>query len=284
MTVDLLYPLVSEAIRRAETLEDLQAPGAHAAYLDLSLLEERIADALPASDPEGGIARRGAVRAAIAAEDFARARDLVERFLAEVGEGDALRGELAELSRRVELSDSSSERKKIEPSGIYTRRYVTTKEQQVEATEQNASNKASAEDQKAWGLQLIADFFGCDERICNDLDRIYEFLDKFSLFLGSEKQTQPYVFKVCEITFPGEPGVSGWIPLQDGSIQIRTSANDRFITIDVSYRLPFSSADVIAYMEKWFSPSRIDTHIFQRGIGYRRKGFEDPSVLARKRA
>lgn len=96
------YPLVSEAIRRAELLEDLGSPGAVPAYLDLSLLEERIAEELPASDPEGGVARRGAVRAAISAREYARARQLVERFLAEPDVGADLRGALIQFIQELE--------------------------------------------------------------------------------------------------------------------------------------------------------------------------------------
>jgi hypothetical protein len=87
MTIELLYPLVTEAIRRAETLEDLQAPGARVAYLDVSILEEQVAEVLPASDPEGAVARRGAVRAALSANEQDRARQLAERYLAEA-DGD----------------------------------------------------------------------------------------------------------------------------------------------------------------------------------------------------
>lgn len=104
MSVEILYPLISEAIQRAETLEDLRAPGAHAAYLDVSLLEEKIAEVLPASDPEGALARRGAVRAALAARKPDRAQQLVDRFLAETGDDDELRTELRQLSRQVERS------------------------------------------------------------------------------------------------------------------------------------------------------------------------------------
>jgi hypothetical protein len=104
MSIELLYPLVSEAIRRAETLEDLGAPGAHSAYLDVSLLEERISAALPASDPEGALARRGAVRAALAAKEFTRARQLAERFLVETGDDAELQADLLQLSTQGERS------------------------------------------------------------------------------------------------------------------------------------------------------------------------------------
>ncbi|MGH9279930.1 MAG: hypothetical protein ACRD12_17755 [Acidimicrobiales bacterium] len=80
MDLDSLYLLVTDAILRAEALDDLGAPGAPDAYLDLSLIEERIALKLPASTPEGALARRGAVRAAVKAGDPLRAARLVESF------------------------------------------------------------------------------------------------------------------------------------------------------------------------------------------------------------
>lgn len=99
MEIDSLYLLVTEAIVRAETLTDLGAPGAAAAHLDLSFLEEKIAGSLPASDPEGALARRGAVRAAVVAGHYGRAGNLGERFSSDPGATDQLRAELRELLR-----------------------------------------------------------------------------------------------------------------------------------------------------------------------------------------
>lgn len=97
MSIESLYPLITEVIRRAETLEDLGAPGVLSAYLDVSLLEEKIAEILPASDPEGALARRGAVRAALTARELARAQWLSERFLAEVDTDAELHADLCRL-------------------------------------------------------------------------------------------------------------------------------------------------------------------------------------------
>lgn len=104
MDLEILYPLITEAIRRAETLEDLRAPGVHAAYLDVSLLEEKVAEVLPACDPEGALARRGAVRAALAARELTRARELSDRFLTEAGTDAKLRTELRQLREQAEQS------------------------------------------------------------------------------------------------------------------------------------------------------------------------------------
>lgn len=104
MSTELLYPMVSEAIRRAETLEDLGAPGTPSAFLDVSLLEEKIAETLPASDPEGALARRGAVRAALSAGDYRRVRQLVDRFRDEPDLDAEVRDDLLRLSQKARRS------------------------------------------------------------------------------------------------------------------------------------------------------------------------------------
>ncbi|HEY7214322.1 MAG TPA: hypothetical protein VIC28_06815, partial [Thermoanaerobaculia bacterium] len=67
------------------------------AWAEVSSLEEELAKILPASQPEGRIARRGAVRAALKARDFARAQALAERYLAEKDATRTLRTDLRQL-------------------------------------------------------------------------------------------------------------------------------------------------------------------------------------------
>ncbi|HEX4345175.1 MAG TPA: hypothetical protein VHZ31_06390 [Solirubrobacteraceae bacterium] len=104
MTVDELNMLVTEAILRADALADLDSPTAAEAYLEVSLIEERLAVALPASDVEGAIARRGAVRAADIAGEHDRARDLATRYLAEEDGSPELREEIMTLIDERERS------------------------------------------------------------------------------------------------------------------------------------------------------------------------------------
>lgn len=97
VSLDSLYLLVTEAIQRAEVLEDLGAPGAAAAHLDVSLIEERIAGMLLASSVEGALARRGAVRAALSAGDRRRAENLIDRFGADPDADDDLRTQMGQI-------------------------------------------------------------------------------------------------------------------------------------------------------------------------------------------
>jgi hypothetical protein len=116
MDIETLYPLVTDAIRHAETMEDIDAGEANLAYRHVSLLEEKIARLLPATDEEGAIARRGAVSAAITAQDYERARHLVDRFLSEHGIDGALSVILSELRTRAQ-QQADPETVAARPSG-----------------------------------------------------------------------------------------------------------------------------------------------------------------------
>lgn len=96
MDVNTLNALVSSAIWRAEQLEELELDAASSAWAEVSKLEEELAKHKPAEDAEGRIARRGAVRAAVKANDYARAEALAQQF-AEDGASRALRKELRDL-------------------------------------------------------------------------------------------------------------------------------------------------------------------------------------------
>ena len=97
MSTDLLNTLVTGAIWRAEQLEEQGVGSVPLAWAEVSSLEEELAKALPASQSEGRIARRGAVRAALKARDFARAQSLAERYLAEKDATRTLRASLRQL-------------------------------------------------------------------------------------------------------------------------------------------------------------------------------------------
>lgn len=80
MTLDELNLLVSQAIRRAELLDELGAPTVKEAWAEVSLIEEQLALRQEASTAGGYYARRGAVNAAFKAGNLDRAEMLMEYF------------------------------------------------------------------------------------------------------------------------------------------------------------------------------------------------------------
>lgn len=91
---DTLNSLVSGAIWRAEQLEARGIASASQAWAEVSSLEGELSKLLPASESEGRIARRGAVRAALKARDYARAYTLTEDYSSEECAPRSLKAEL----------------------------------------------------------------------------------------------------------------------------------------------------------------------------------------------
>ncbi|MBM3459636.1 MAG: hypothetical protein FJX77_14030 [Armatimonadetes bacterium] len=82
-TEDELDILVSVAIRRAEVLAEEGDPGTPAAWREVRLYEELLSRITAPTTVEGGVARVGAVYAALAAGDRLDAEELAEKYRAE---------------------------------------------------------------------------------------------------------------------------------------------------------------------------------------------------------
>jgi len=83
LTEDELNTLVSIAIRRAEVFDDMDSPMASDAWHEVMVYEERIARITRPEEITGGVARVGAVRAALAAGQRLEAAHLASLYLAE---------------------------------------------------------------------------------------------------------------------------------------------------------------------------------------------------------
>jgi len=101
---DALNSLVTGAIWRAEQLEARGISSAGHAWAEVSSLEEELAKALPASGPEGRIARRGSVRAALKAGDYVRASALLASYSAEEAAPESLKAALRKILKEEDAA------------------------------------------------------------------------------------------------------------------------------------------------------------------------------------
>lgn len=114
--IETLYPRVTAAIMRAEAMEPRDGAEARAAQREVSRLEEEIAGLLPPSDIEGALARRGAVRAALAAGDQDRAETLAGCYAREADTPAILREELREIMEAAGVDRHRIERALAPPA------------------------------------------------------------------------------------------------------------------------------------------------------------------------
>ncbi len=101
LTEDDLDALVSSAILKAESLDDKGSPFAAEAWREVMFYEERLAAMTAADEIDGGVARAGAVSAALAAGDRSAANCLAARYLAD----DLLPGERRVVIRQMLETD-----------------------------------------------------------------------------------------------------------------------------------------------------------------------------------
>jgi hypothetical protein len=92
-----LNALVTSAIWRAQELETLGIGSASQAWSEVSSIEQELAKTHPTSQGQGRIARRGAVRAALKAGEYARAQELADGYANERGATSALKTALKEM-------------------------------------------------------------------------------------------------------------------------------------------------------------------------------------------
>lgn len=84
LTEDELDTLVSIAIHRAEILDEMQSTTANDAWYEVMVYEERLAAMTPPDEIPGGVARVGAVTAALAAGRRLEAERLASRYRPEL--------------------------------------------------------------------------------------------------------------------------------------------------------------------------------------------------------
>ena len=83
LTEDELDTFVSIAIRRAEILDEAKSPMADEAWREVMVYEERLAAITDSAEIPGGIARAGAVMAALSAGQRLEAKRLAALYLAD---------------------------------------------------------------------------------------------------------------------------------------------------------------------------------------------------------
>lgn len=101
-TEDELDVLVSIAIRRAELLVNMRSPMSAEAWHEVMAYEEQLARVTSSAEIAGGVARAGAVTAALAAGRRPDARRLAAQYLAE----DALPSERRTVIERAIAQDA----------------------------------------------------------------------------------------------------------------------------------------------------------------------------------
>ncbi|HQO59096.1 MAG TPA: S-adenosylmethionine decarboxylase [Candidatus Omnitrophota bacterium] len=128
--------------------------------------------------------------------------------------------------------------------------------------------KQAQKKQKAFGYELLLDFYHCKPGVCDNLDLCYQFLDTIVGELGMEKQAPPSIFRSDIKRFPEKAGLSGWVPLIESSVVIHTLSLKNFITIDIYSCRDFDEVKALELSKKYFLPAHVESQFLYRGLAY----------------
>src|SRR3989338_8588593 len=118
---------------------------------------------------------------------------------------------------------------------------------------------------KPFGYSLLLDLYGCERRLCDDMNDSYEFLNKLVSFLKMHKQSEQTLVRTDHAKYPDKRGLSGWVPLVESGIQIHTLTVKDFITIDIYSCREFDRKRVRDYVKGWFRAKDAEEHFILRG-------------------
>ena|SRR3989338_8041122 len=124
------------------------------------------------------------------------------------------------------------------------------------------------ESPKAFGYELLLDLYDCKPGACDDLALCYKFLDEIVGYMGMEKQAPPNIFFTDGVRFPDKAGLSGWAPLVESSVVIHTLSPKNYISVDIYCCKEFDINKAKLFVQRFFSPKRMDEQFILRGIDY----------------
>ncbi len=131
-------------------------------------------------------------------------------------------------------------------------------------------------------MHLIIDGYGVDPGKANDLNFIFDVLDRTPDEIGMTKIMPPYVFRYCGVQ-EQDMGISGIVLIAESHISIHTFPVHGHINIDIFSCKEFDAEAVIDAMRRNFNAAHVKTHILKRGLEYLPGREEKNGALASSR-
>jgi S-adenosylmethionine decarboxylase len=132
------------------------------------------------------------------------------------------------------------------------------------------------------GMHLIIDGYGVDPEKANDLNFIFDVLDRTPDEIGMTKIMPPYVFRYCGVQ-EQDMGISGIVLIAESHISIHTFPVHGHINIDIFSCKEFDAEAMIDAMRRNFNATHVETHVLKRGLEYLPGREEKTCALASSR-
>lgn len=115
-----------------------------------------------------------------------------------------------------------------------------------------------------FGVHLMVDGYGCDRAVLEDIQAIYDFLDRYPEEMEMTKIMPPYVFRYVG-SVPEDWGISGFVLIAESHISIHTFPEKQYISVDMFSCKPFDTDRAVKALKEYFSIQKCEIHVLDRG-------------------
>jgi S-adenosylmethionine decarboxylase len=119
-----------------------------------------------------------------------------------------------------------------------------------------------------FGQSLHLDLYGVRRELCDDLSFCYQLLEVLTSYLGMHKQAPPILFRSPDDQFPDKAGLSGWVPLVESGISLRTLTEREFVTLDIYTCGTLDVEKTVHYLTEALGASDCECQHLIRGMRY----------------
>lgn len=114
----------------------------------------------------------------------------------------------------------------------------------------------------------MVDAYGCDKKVLEDLNTLYDFLDLMPEKLDMHKMIKPILARTPGNGAHDPGGWSGFVIIEESHISVHTFVKRGFVTIDAYSCKEFDMEKAIAYIKHIFKTDDLEIYKETRGRKY----------------
>jgi len=135
-----------------------------------------------------------------------------------------------------------------------------------------------------FGPHITLDLYDCNPKKLNDVEFIFQFLDKLPEKIGMTKISKPNI-----INYPGgknsfdKGGISGFVIIAESHISIHTFAAQRFASIDIFSCKYFNIKEAEKNIIEMFEAKKVEKHFIMRGREFPKDVIKVKNIICAQR-
>jgi S-adenosylmethionine decarboxylase len=116
-------------------------------------------------------------------------------------------------------------------------------------------------------LHLVIDGYGGNVERMQDMNFVFDLLDRYPAKIGMNKIAPPYVFRYSGVK-PEDWGITGIVLIAESHISIHTFPDQEYMCVDIFSCKEFDAQRALDEISEWFGLREVKSYVLERGLEY----------------